>query len=277
MATEAAAMDSFDLLSHRAVYELTLLESERDSGIEFASGLFIFDVTGASCAGWTMASDMILSIEGRGGNGIRTQTSYRAFEDADGQVFTFQTNTETNDEAPVAVTGAAERDQEGGLTIRRFADEQMTTDAVAGTLFPNQLTESVMRAALADETLLFTSVFDGSHESGLAQPVTAIIGEAQAPTVVGPVRANASNDRETPEPATEARESWADFPAPTRAWPITLSYFEPEDQDAGPSFVVRYALDTNGVSDNLILDYGSFTLRGVLADFEAFRPSSCPE
>jgi hypothetical protein len=272
-----AASDGLDLLAHRAVYELTLIDSERDSGIDFASGLFIFEVTGASCTGWTMASDMILSIEGRSGNTIRTQTSYRAFEDGAGQVFTFQTNTETNEEEPISVTGAAEREPAGNLTIRRFAEEETTTAAMAETLFPNQLTEAVMRAALAEERLVFTSVFDGSHETGLAQPVTAIIGEAAAPTVLGPVRANADGDRQIDEDHADRPESWDDFPAPTRAWPVTLSYFDPVEPDSGPSFVVSYALDTNGVSDQLILDYGSFSLRGVLADFEAFRPSACVE
>lgn len=271
-ATPAQAMDTSDLLSHRAVYELSLINSERDSGIEHASGLFIFEVTGASCAGWTMASDMILSIEGRTGNTIRTQTSYRAFEDGAGQVFTFQTNTETNEEEPISVTGAAERAPEGELTIRRFAQEETTTAALAETLFPNQLTEAVMQAALDGEQLIFTSVFDGSHDAGLAQAVTAIIGEVGEPTVLTPIRANASN-----EDGTDERESWEDFPAPTRAWPVTLSYFDPVEPDSGPSFIVSYTLDTNGVSDQLTLDYGSFSLRGELADFEAFRSTPCPE
>jgi hypothetical protein len=49
-APSIAASDGLDLLAHRAVYELTLIDSERDSGIDFASGLFIFEVTGASCS-----------------------------------------------------------------------------------------------------------------------------------------------------------------------------------------------------------------------------------
>ncbi len=270
--TSAQTVDPTELLSHRAVYELSLIDSERDSGIEHASGLFIFDVTGASCVGWTMASDMILSIEGRSGNTIRTQTSYRAFEDGAGQVFTFQTNTETNDEEPISVTGAAERAPTGDMTIRRFAQEETTTAALAETLFPNQLTETVMQAARDGERLVFTSVFDGSHETGLAQAVTAIIGEPIEPTVLAPIRANATTDRDVTD-----RERWDDFPAPLRAWPVTLSYFDPVEADSGPSFVVSYSLDSNGISDQLVLDYGSFSLRGELADFEAFRSTPCSE
>ena len=273
--TDAAAAQ-VDLLSHRAVYELSLRDTERDSGIDFASGLFIFEVTGASCTGWTMTSDMILSLEGRSGNTIRTQTSYRAFEDAEGQVFTFQTNTETNEEDPVAVAGAAERQTDGELTIRRFATEQTTTSADAHTLFPNQLTEAVLEAALQDEPLMFSSVFDGSNESGLAQPVTAVIGAPQAPTVLANLRAVAAEGRDQGEGESQ-HEAWDDFPTPARAWPVTLSYFDPLEQDTGPDFIVSYSLDTNGVSDQLVLDYGAFTLQGNLADFQAFRPEPCSD
>lgn len=267
-----ASASQFNPLSHRAVYELTLIDSERDSGIDNAGGLFIFEVTGSACAGWTMGSDMILSIQGRAGITIRTQTSYRAFEDGAGEVFTFQTNTETNGEEPIAVTGAAERQTEGDLTIRRFADDETTTQAIAETLFPNQLTEAILGAALEGERLMFSTVFDGSHESGLAQPVTAIIGDPEMPTVLSVLQAES-------EEITEegSAEHWSDFAAPTRAWPVTLSYFDPQDPDSGPNFIVSYTLDTNGVSDQLVLDYGTFKLRGVLAGFEPFAPSSCSD
>lgn len=266
----SAHASTSELLSHRAVYDLNLVEAQNDSGIDFANGLFIFEVVGSSCAGWNMASDMILSLEGRGGGAVNTQTSYRAFEDGQGQVFTFQTNTETNEEEPVLVTGAAERAAAGELTIRRFAAEQTSTTAVEETLFPNQLTEAVLEAALAGDPLLFTSVFDGSHQSGQAQPATVIIGTPAMPTVVAPIGSatQAAADEEGPE-------SWEDFPTPTRAWPVTLSYFDPEEADAGPSFIVSYTLDTNGVSDALLLDYGSFTLSGTLVDFMAYETQPC--
>ncbi len=266
-----------DLIAHRAVYDLNLVEAQSDSGIEFANGLFIFEVTGSACAGWNMASDMILSIQGRTGGTISTQTSYRAFEDGDGEVFTFQTNTETNDEEPEMVTGAAERQPEGDVTIRRFADAETTTAAIAETLFPNQLTDAVLQAAFNDETLVFTSVFDGSHDSGLAQPVTAIIGSPAMPTVVSPIGERAHREDTDTDPLMESQNPavWESFPTPTRAWPVTLSYFDPVESDAGPSFVVKYTLDTNGVSDDLILDYGSFTLSGALVDFIPYHSAGC--
>ncbi len=257
-----------DLVPHRAVYELSLLDAERNSGIAYASGLFVFEVTGGACEGWTLSSDMILSIEGGAGGAIRTQTSYRAFEDATGQIFTFQSNTETNDEEPISVTGAAEREASGSISIRRFADRETSTAAIAETVFPNQLTEAVLAAAQGGERIMFSTVFDGSHDTGLAQPVTAVIGEPTEATVLGPISIASAQE-------SEGEPVWEDYPSPTRAWPVKLSYFDPVDADAGPSFVVDFLLDTNGVSDQLVMDYGSFTLRGDLADFAPFRAEVC--
>lgn len=269
-----------DLLAHRAVYELTLEASERDSRIEDAAGLFVFQVTGSACAGWTIVSDIVLSLQDRAGGTIRTETQYRAFEDPQGEVFTFQTQTSTGAEDETLATGAAERQADGSVTIRRFESDELAANGAPGTLFPNQLTVAMLEAARAGESFVFATVFDGSHDAGLAQPATALIGSPVAPTVTSAAFANAAPlnenaaeaDHLAPEP-----ERWTDFPPPSRAWPITLSYFDPLEPDSEPNFQVAYTLDTNGVSDGLVLDYGAFSLRGVLSDFTAFEPASCVE
>ncbi|MEM6383601.1 MAG: DUF1849 family protein [Pseudomonadota bacterium] len=263
-----------DLLAHRAVYELSLERADRDTSVQDAAGLFVFQVKGSSCAGWTILSDIVLTIGDRAGGTIRTETQYRAFEAADGGVFTFQTETRSGADDEAMVTGAAERAEDGGLSIRRFDSGELQASAPMDTLFPNQLTHAILDAARADERLVFATVFDGSHESGQAQPASVIIGAPVAPTVIDTIAANGTAPGDG---APDAGERWDDFPTPSRAWPVKLSYFDPTATDSGPSFVVSYTLDTNGVSDDLILDYGSFSLRGVLSDFTAFLPSACPE
>lgn len=261
-----------DLLAHRAVYELSLVRTDRDANVSDASGLFVFQVKGSACAGWTVVSDIALTIEDREGNAVRTTTQYRAFEDAAGDVFTFQTATSHGGGDEVLVTGAAERQQDGSVQVRRFGDEESRTQAPAGTLFPNQLTLAMLDAARAGEPFLFLTVFDGSHDAGLPQPASAFIGRPVAPSVVATIDANRSAIRDRLD---EEGDTWIDFPTPARAWPVRLSYFDPQKPDSPPDLQVSYTLDTNGVSDDLVLDYGVFALRGVLSDFTAFRPSPC--
>lgn len=268
-----------DLLPHRAVYELSLTSSQRDSGIESASGLFVFQVTGSSCAGWTMNSSMVLSVLSRTGNALRTETDYQAFEAPAGDIFTYESSTNTTGEAPSMVTGAALRNESGALSMRRLSEEEETANAAADTLFPNQLTAAVLEAAEAGEPLAFLSVFDGSHSAGWAQAVTAVIGEQVSPSLIAPIRARSrlNLEEELQQLQEDGLELWEDFESPVAAWPVLLSYFDPLEPDSTPSFQVAYTLDTNGVSDDVMLHYSSFSLRGVLSDFTPFRPSSCPD
>lgn len=268
-----------ELLPHRAVYELSLIASDHDSGIQSASGLFVFQVTGSSCAGWSMNSSMVLSVTGRTGNALRTETDYRAFEASAGDIFTYESNTHTTGEAPKIVTGAAQRTDSGGLSMRRLSEEEQTASAAEGTLFPNQLTVSVLQAAEAGETLFFGSVFDGSHTEGQAQAVTAVIGEQVYPSLVAPIRTQSrlNLDDQAAQLREDGLELWEDFDRPDAAWPVLLSYFDPLEPDSSPSFQVAYTLDTNGVSDDVQLHYSSFSLGGVLSDFTPFRPSVCVE
>lgn len=268
-----------ELLPHRAVYELSLIGTERDSGIEDASGLFVFQVTGASCTGWTMNSSMALGILSRTGNALQTETDYQAFEAPAGDIFTYETNSHTSGEAPSLVAGAAQRIGSGALSMRRLSEDEQAASAAVGTLFPNQLTQAVLDAAETGETLFFSSVFDGSHASGQAQAVTAVIGERTRPSLVAPVRAEGrlNLDDEMEQLREDGLELWEDFDRPVAAWPVLLSYFDPLEPDSAPSFQVAYSLDSNGVSDDVLLHYSSFSLRGVLSDFTPFRPSVCPD
>lgn len=274
-----ASPASADLLAHRAVYELSLIDAERDSGIDNASGLFVFQVTGSSCAGWTMNSSMALSIVSQTGNALQTETDYQAFEASAGDIFTYESNTHTSGEDPTTVTGAAQRVGSGELSLRRLSEEEGTAVAPVGTLFPNQLTEAVLQAAESQERLFYSNVFDGSHSTGQAQAVTAVIGERTTPSLVAPIRAQSrlSLDEELEQLREDGLELWEDFDTPIAAWPVLLSYFDPLEPDSIPSFQVAYTLDSNGVSDDVLLHYSSFSLRGVLSDFTPFRPSVCAE
>lgn len=264
-----------DLLPHRAVYELMLEDADRDSGVTGAAGLFAFQITGSSCTGWNVASDIVLTILDRNGDPRRTESIYRTFEDANADVFTFETTTTHDDGIGDRISGAIERAPRGDLTIRRLIPDEIVTQAERTTLFPGQLTRAILQAGEDDQRLFFGTVFDGSHDEGLAQPVTAIVGQAIQPSVVSAIGGRAVAGDDALVDADTMPIEWSDFPAPREAWPVHLSYFNPSDPDSGPSFQVAYTLDSNGVSDDLILNYGAFRLRGVLSDFVAFRPSAC--
>lgn len=278
----AIAADGANLLAHRAVYNLSLERAEPDSGIDGAAGLFIFQATGSACAGWAVESTLVLTMRGQSGRQQQTRTTYSAFEEPGGARFFYESTVESDGAPPeeshgeaicaasgaLSIEGQFRETVEGGDLIQRT----IQTDAPEETLFPNALTAFLLDAAQSGDALLFGTVFDGTHDDGLAQPFTASIAPATAPTVLEPIRARRQSNVE----GGTLHTGWDDFPTPSKAWPVTLRYFNPDEPDSGPSFTVSYTLDTNGVSDNVVLAYDAFSLRGTLSDFEAFRPEPCP-
>lgn len=278
-----APASASSLLPHRAVYELSLVSADSEAGIAGAAGLFIFQATGSACAGWQLESTLVLTIEGRSGRQQQTRSSYSAFEASDGSAFTFESAVQTDGVSPERSLGEAVRQDNSTLSIEgehvegdAGGDEtqrMLATSAPSETLFPNALTAHLLQAAQDGESLVFGTVFDGTHDNGLAQPFTATIGAREIPTVTEAIRAR----RQLSEERGDNHRGWDDFPKPTEAWPVTLRYFDPDRPDTGPSFTVSYLLDTNGVSENVTLAYEAFSLGGTLSDFEAFRPESCAD
>ena len=281
MVTAPAAASG--LLPHRAVYDLSLASVDPNAGIAGAAGLFIFQTTGSACAGWHLESSLVLTLEGRGGGQQQTRSSYSAFEAPDGRLFTFETASETGGTSPERSLGEAMRQDDRSVVIegRHIEAEPggdealrtLSTLAPQETVFPSALTVRVLEAARAGKPIIFGTVFDGTHDNGLAQPFTATIGSGTQPGVSEPIRAR----RQTEGDRGDAHRGWDDFPAPSDAWPVTLRYFDPDAPDSGPSFTVSYVLDTNGVSQEVMLIYDAFSLGGTLSDFEAFRPEPCAD
>mgnify|MGYP003347112311 CR=1 FL=1 len=58
-------------------------------------------------------------------------------------------------------------------------------------------------------------------------------------------------------------------------WPVSVSYFDPTKADGSPNYVLGFDLYDNGVSGKLRIDYGSYTLNGVMSKFEALPQKPC--
>ena len=83
--------------------------------------------------------------------------------------------------------------------------------------------------------------------------VTAIIGKP----VSGPDR-----DKGAQTPALQGLQRW----------PVALAYFDADQRDGAPDYVLSFHLYENGVSTGLKLDYGSFVLTGEMMGIE-FPPA----
>jgi hypothetical protein len=59
------------------------------------------------------------------------------------------------------------------------------------------------------------------------------------------------------------------------SWPVSIGYFEPKEGDLTPSYQIDFRLYENGVSRELLIDYGDFSIHGTLTDFEFLKSAEC--
>ena len=66
------------------------------------------------------------------------------------------------------------------------------------------------------------------------------------------------------------------LPSPQRQ--VTVSYFDETREDGGmtPFYEASFILYENGVSRQVVIDYGTFKIAGKLAEIEFLEADTCP-
>lgn len=238
---------------HRAVYEMNLLRSEPASGIQGLSGRLAFELRGAACEGYTTTIRFVSEMQGRE-NLATTDIQSTAFESGDASAYRFVTRTHYDRVLGRSSAGVAERrDRSVDVTI----DEPEPGSLRLGrdVMFPLQHIRSVIEAAQAGRRVTTAQVYDGGDDGRKLFDTTAVVGMADG--------------GELPE---AGRNALADIVS----WPVTIAYFEGgEDGDGTPSYEFSYRLFENGVSGDIVLDYGDFAIEGRLASLEMLEPPTC--
>jgi hypothetical protein len=241
---------STPLASHKAIYELRLLEGAGTKAPAGASGRIAFDFSSA-CEGYAQTLRQIVDMQPQEGERQVTETRTTTYEGAHGADFRF--NIASAGSKDDEVDGHAERAR-GALSIALTRPKPFSISADNDVLFPTQHIEKVIDAARKGSKTFLARVYDASDDGRKIFNVTAIIGAAEK-TPDGDKGAQAGNLREM------------------RRWPVALAYFPPDQRDGVPDYVLSFNLYENGVSSGLKLDYGDFVLTGELTDIE-FPPAA---
>ena len=59
------------------------------------------------------------------------------------------------------------------------------------------------------------------------------------------------------------------------SWPVSIGYFEAKGGDLTPSYQIDFRLYENGVSRELLIDYGDFSIHGTLTSLEYLKAPEC--
>lgn len=237
------------LLPHRAVYDLKLDESSDRSGITGITGRMVYEFNGSACDGYTVTFRFMTRIDTDEISRITDQQT-TTFEEGDGSSFSFVTRSFIDQEMDKELKGNA-RIADGKTDVMLEKPEKREL-SLAKTQFPTQHMIELLDKAVEGDTFYETSLFDGSEDADKVMTTTVVIGK-KAPADKG--------DSELK--AIEALKE-AVF------WPVDVAYFDLEDGDEEPTYRISFKLHESGVTRDLVMDYGEFSMTGTLVDLSLF-------
>jgi hypothetical protein len=246
------------LAPHRAVYDLALDKASERSGITGLNGRMVYEFNGSPCEGYTVQFRFVTQIQTNEVSRLTDQQT-TTFEDANGKNFSFVTKSFVDQAPEKEIKGNAELEQDK-LVVRIEKPEANTLDLKA-TQFPTKHLEELITKAKAGETFYETNLFDGSDDANKVMTTTVIIGKQQTP------------EDTDPEKKVLATLSADQF------WPVDIAYFDEstEEGEEVPEYRISFKLHENGMSRDLVMDYGDFSMKGTLVNLSLLpAPTKAP-
>ena len=247
------AAEAASIVPHRAVYELSLQRGSTSSDVADVSGIMQFEWADA-CDGWAVTQRSVMTFLYHTGDEVELGWSLVSWEAKDGSRYRFFMRKIENGVAADELRGEArlEGPGKGGVATYR-QPEGRTISLPPGTMFPTTHSAELLERAEAGDRMLWASVFDGSDEEGLFG-VNAVIARGFEPR--------------------KADESRWPLLTTTRSWNIRMAFFG-SGPEATPEHEQGLRLHANGVVEDLLLDYGDFSVEGELTELEPLPDARC--
>ena len=248
----ASASDSSNQLTgQNTVYTLTLSKL-RTHDITGATGRLQFQVVDG-CSGWASYQHITLIVRNADGSLTKSVSDYSTWESKDGKTLTFSASQgDGSGKMKVVDSGVATHTGTNDSGFVKFTvPADKTIKLPAGTLFPIQHTEALLMAGRERKTFISPLLFDGTTADGASSTFVTIFGH-QAP-------------EKTSWPALDKYASTD----------VSIAFFPRTNQDSTPDFSTSMRYFENGVTTNLVLDFGDFVMSGKL-DSLTIPKCACP-
>ncbi|HLJ63895.1 MAG TPA: cell envelope integrity EipB family protein [Stellaceae bacterium] len=248
-----------EIAPHRALYSLTLASAKSNSGVVGANGAMIYE-WGETCDGWTVEQHFRLHIVYAESEAVDVASTLVTWESKDGLRYRFNEKRLRNGEVEEEIRGEAHLEGAGKGGVAEFErPEQSTITLAPGAIFPTAHTLLLIDKAKTGEQFISRNVFDGASVEAAGQ-ITAVIGPEITPRLEAGVPANSV----LANPIL-ARPSWR----------VRLAFFPADGKSEQPDYELGMRLLDNGVSEDMSLDYGDYTVRTTLDQIEALAKPGC--
>jgi hypothetical protein len=253
IAAWAAPAKAAEIAPHRALYTMSLGNARNDSGVMDARGTMDYE-WGETCDGWTIEQRYRLKMHYAETPDVDIASSFVTWESKDGLRYRFNQKQKRNGEVDQEIRGEATLDgREKGGVVEFSKPEPRTLKLEPGVIFPSAHTILLIDSAHAGENFISRLVFDGATDENAVQ-VSAVIGV-----------------KITADPAAATRSPLLERPG----WRVRLAFFPVDANAEKPDYELGMRLLDNGVSQDMVIDYGEYSIRAKLDDIEPLSKPSC--
>ena len=214
-AAAAPPADKVLLAPHRAVYDLKLSKSHGSRGIQAVRGRILYDFSGNACDGYELQFRQVSELDSGEGKAALSDLRSTTWEDGAANKFRFNSENMMNQRQTDAVDGHAERNA-ATVAVSLSKPKAKAFTVPVGAVFPTEHMRRIIIAAREGKSILEFPVYDGSETGEKLYNTLTVIGRPIAPGEKPPADAAAK----IPELAKLTR------------WPVTISYFEKQDEKA---------------------------------------------
>lgn len=251
------------LAPHRAVYDLSLKDTHSSANIADAHGRMVFELSGSKCEGYLVNMRFILSIADTKGTVNVTDVRTSSWEDGKAERFRFNTSQYYNQKFSKATIGdAARKDKGEGINVKIESPKPGSVKFNQKAYFPTEHTKLMLEGALKGKKVVQAPIYDGSENGNTLYDTTAIIGKVLASDAT----------------VTTSKVKNISVLKDMKSWPVAISFFDKKKsakQDLVPDYEIAFRLYENGVSRNLLIDYGDFSLDGTISNIEFLPENKC--
>lgn len=243
------------LAPHRAVYDVGLRDASDRSGITGMNGRIVYEFRGSVCDGYTTNFRFVTRIRASSGDRLSDQQT-STYEDGAGENFRFVTKSFIDEKLDRELAGSAVR-TEDSVTVS-LKKPETAEFVLSPAMFPTAHMIDLIERARSGETFYESKIFDGSEDGDRVMTTTVILG---------PEKTGTEGDGENAGPLKDD---------PFRN--VSVSYFDEESEAGGealPEYQISFKLYENGVTRDLVMDYGDFALKGALTQIEMLPQESC--
>lgn len=251
------AVEMSDLLPYRGVYDIQLENASDKAGISSLSGRMVYEFSGSKCSGYTTRFRFVTQVYMDEMSSRVSDMQTTTYESTDGKEFRFASKSYADRELTKELSGTAKHiDNKIQVAISNPKKEDFVLEKAD---FPTTHTLEVLNHALSGKRFFKAALFDGSDDADQLTDTTVVIGELRAGGV----------DSETKVMGDIGKQD---------VWPVTISYFDDDKNKEGlPSYRTSFLLYKNGITRDLMMDYGDFSVRARLVRLDVFDKTKTDE